>query len=250
MKLPKVKFRSMTLEENIDNIKQAYFANGDVRDYTIKYYKELINISDDLSNEEIVKIIEKAVSEKYKENIDLINKDVKRYNFIWNNYNDLYFRKLSDYFKIDWPLIYTIDAKVGLMAVFPRYLDSYAFSIGTKLSDSVLIRVVAHETLHFMWFQKWRVIYPEISRNQYEAPYLPWHYSEMVTDTILNNEPFSSTFNNLFKERSYEYFYSLYDGKELVMNKLDSIFCSNCEIEEKMKLGFEYLKKYYVDKEI
>ena len=25
------------------------------------------------------------------------------------------------------------------------------------------------------------------------------------------------------------------------MNKLDNIFCSNCEIEEKMKLGFEYL---------
>ena len=69
-----------------------------------------------------------------------------------------------------------------------------------------------------------------------------------LTDTILNNEPFTSTYNNAFKERSYEYFYSLYDGNELVMNKLDSIFCSDCEIEEKMKLGFEYLKKYYDNK--
>lgn len=127
-------------------------------------------------------------------------------------------------------------------------MDSFAFSIGTKLNDSVLIRVVAHETLHFMWFQKWRVIYPEISRNEYEAPYLSWQYSEMVTDTILNNKPFTSTFNNAFKERSYEYFYSLYDGKKLVMNKLYSIFCSDYGIEEKMKLGFEYLKKYYDNK--
>lgn len=248
MTLPKVKFRPMTLEENIENIKQAYFSEGDVYNYTIKYYKELANIGDNLSNDKIVKTIEKAVEKKYKENIDLIKEDVKRYNSIWNNYNDLYFKKLSDYFKIDWPLVDTIDASVGLIAVFPRYLDSFAFSVGTKLNDSALIRVVAHETLHFMWFQKWRVIYPEISRNEYEVPYLSWQYSEMVTDAILNNEPFTSTFNNTFKERSYEYFYSLYDGNELVMNKLDSIFCSDCEIEEKMKLGFEYLKKYYDSK--
>lgn len=248
MSLPKVKFRPMTLEENIENIKQAYFSEGDVHNYTIKYYKELASIGDSLSDDKIVKTIEKAVEKKYKENIDLIKEDVKRYNSIWNNYNDLYFEELSNYFKIDWPLIDTIDASVGLIAVFPRYLDSFAFSVGTKLNDSVLIRVVAHETLHFMWFQKWRVIYPEISRNEYEAPYLSWQYSEMVTDTILNNKPFTSTFNNAFKERSYEYFYSLYDGNELVMNKLDSIFCSDCEIEEKMKLGFEYLKKYYDNK--
>lgn len=248
MSLPKVKFRPMTLEENIENIKQAYFSDGDVHNYTIKYYNELANIGDNLSNDKIVKTIEKAVEKKYKENIDLIKEDVKRYNSIWNNYNELYFKKLSDYFKIDWPLIDTIDASVGLIAVFPRYLDSFAFSIGTKLSDYSFIRVVAHETLHFMWFQKWRVIYPEISRNEYEAPYLSWQYSEMVTDTILNNEPFTSTFDNAFKERSYEYFYSLYDGNELVMNKLNSFFCSDCEIEEKMKLGFEYLNKYYDNK--
>ena len=236
-----VKFRPMTLEENIENVKWAYFSSGNVHDYTINYYQELADIDNELSNDEINKIITSVVENKYYENINLINEDVIRYNTIWKNFNDLYFMKLASYFKIDWPKIDIIDASVGLIAVFPRYLSRFAFSVGTRLDDSILLKVVAHETLHFMWFQKWEAIYPKIPKEEYDAPYLSWQYSEMVTDTILNHEPFVSVFNNSFKERSYEYFYSYYDGSELVMDKIDSIFCSDYEIEDKMKLGRKFL---------
>ena len=44
MKIPKIIFREMTLEENIETIKWAYYEdNGDlsVHDFTIEYFPEL-----------------------------------------------------------------------------------------------------------------------------------------------------------------------------------------------------------------
>ena len=42
------------------------------------------------------------------------------------------------------------------------------------------------------------------SKKEYNSPYLVWQYSEMVTDPILNNEPFSNIFD--FIEHSYDSF--------------------------------------------
>ena len=55
-KIPKIVFRSMTLEENIKVIKWGYFeSNGllNVHDYTIQYFPELAKIDKNLSREEI-----------------------------------------------------------------------------------------------------------------------------------------------------------------------------------------------------
>ena len=52
--------------------------------------------------------------------------------------------------KIEWPNnLKEISATVGLIPVFPRYLDNFSFSIGTGVDDSKLLEVCAHETLHF-----------------------------------------------------------------------------------------------------
>ena len=63
----------------------------------------------------------------------------------------------------------------------------------------------------------------------------------MVTDPILNNEPFSNIFD--FIEHSYDSFYTILDNGEKVMDKLRNIYSKNISIEEKIKLGFEYINK-------
>lgn len=47
MALPKIMFKEMTLQENIDVIKWAYFENNgalSVHDFTIKYFPQLANL--------------------------------------------------------------------------------------------------------------------------------------------------------------------------------------------------------------
>mgnify|MGYP004623029467 CR=1 FL=1 len=92
--IPKIKFREMTLQENIDIIKWAYYEkNGtlSVHDYTIKYFPELANLDNNLSKKEEYKKIEKIVTNKYKQCYKEIKNNTKRYNSLWKEYNDKYF---------------------------------------------------------------------------------------------------------------------------------------------------------------
>jgi hypothetical protein len=244
MKIPKIKFRQMTLEENIETIKWAYYEdNGllSVHYYTIKYFPELANIDKSLPQSEVYKIIEKVVKNDYSKYKTRIEEEVERYNLLWKKYNDLYFQTLSKYLDVEWPSdLDIIEGKVGLIPVFPRYLDSFSFAIATGVEEWKIIETCAHETLHFLWFEKWKNIHPETPRREYDSPYITWQYSEMVTDPILNNAPFADMFN--FEEKGYDSFYEMYDGDTLVMDNLRKIYSENIPINKKINKGFDYLK--------
>lgn len=244
MNIPKIKFRKMSLKENIDLVKWAYFEDSgslDVHTYTIQYFPELADISNELPKENIYKIIEEVVTKKYEKYNKRMLEEAERYNNLWKNNNDIYFSKLSEFLEVEWPDDKkTIDAAVGVVPVFPRYLDEFSFSVGTGLQDWKLIETCAHETLHFLWFEKWKKISPETPRREYDSPYIVWEYSEMVTDPILNNKPFSEIFD--FKERGYDSFYEIEDNGELLMDKLRKIYAENISINEKIDIGFNLIK--------
>lgn len=240
--IPIIKFREMTLQENIDTIKWAFYEkNGSlsVHDFTVNYFPELSIFDDDTPQEVVYKKIEEVVTKEYNKYLERIKSETKKYNDIWKKYNDKYFSMLSAYFEIEWPNIDVIEGTVGLIPVFPRYLDEFSFSISTGVEDWKLVETSAHETLHFMWFEKWKQIHPETPRREYDSPYITWKYSEMVTDPILNNKPFSELFS--FEEHGYDIFYTIYDGEELVMDNLRKIYAEDISIDEKINKGFTYI---------
>lgn len=246
MNFPKIKFRPMTLEENIEIIKWAFYEeSGDVsvHYYTIQYFPELALIDPNKSKDEVYKLIEKIVTKNYIKNKEIIDNEVKRYNNLWNKYNDKYFKILTDFLGVGFPKnIKQINALVGLTPVCPRNLDDFSFSVSTNIDDLELIDKAAHETLHFLWFEKWKIMYPKTPRKHFNPPYIEWKYSEMVTDPILNNKPFKELFN--FTERGYDVFYELYDNDELVMDKLRNIYSGLDSIENKIEKGFTYIIDY------
>lgn len=243
MKVPKIKFMPMSLEENIEAIKWAYYHKDDSLDvhwYTIQYFPELAQIDPMASREENYQQIARVVTKDYETYREKIQEEVKRYDRLWSIYNDEYFEMLSNYLKVEWPHhINVIEVKVGLIPVFPRYLDDFSFSLSTNLEESKCVNVCAHETLHFLWFEKWKKLHPETPRREYDSPYITWKYSEMVTDPILNNKPFSELFK--LRERGYDSFYEVRDGDNFAMDILRSIYGENIPIEEKINKGFLYI---------
>jgi len=158
----------MSLEQNIENIKWMFFEDEgefSIREATIQYFpdlKDLINIE---SKKDIYDGIEKLIKECYEYSLEKIEYDVKRYNDIWDKYNNRYFRELTKYLNIEWPSSkQIIVAKVGLIPVFPRYLDEFSFDLSYSLNEEKVIEVTAHETLHFLWFEKWKQLYPNCDR--------------------------------------------------------------------------------------
>ena len=76
MALPKIIFKVMTLQENIDIIKWTYFDNNgvlSVHDFTIKYFPQLANLDTNLSRNEIYKVIEEIVTNDYIKYKDMIS---------------------------------------------------------------------------------------------------------------------------------------------------------------------------------
>lgn len=235
-----VEFKVMTLEENIDLVKYAY----NEKDKTIDTYKyvtglfpELKEIKKDL---DINKQIEDIVNKRYYDNFDLLNQKITEYTNIWNKYNDIYLKSLSEYFDISNLKVSKIIANVGIIPIFPRYLDTYSFSIGI-VDEEKLIETTSHEILHFFWFEKWKEMFPNYKKEEFETPNLIWKYSEMVVDPILNSKIFKDIFKINYK--AYDSFYSLYDQEVKVMDKLKEIYNENTSISNKILLGYEYIKK-------
>ncbi len=245
MTYPKINFVPMTLEENIAFIKWAYFAENnslDIHQYTIKCFPELQKIDSTYSKEEIEKKIEVIVREEYLNQQKEIELEVKRYNKIWSPLNDSYFEALTSYLKVNFPQnLKEIKASIGILPVFPRDLDSFSFALGKNLSNSKVMETCAHETCHFLWFEKWKELYPQTSRKEYEAPYLPWQYSEMVTDPILNSAEIQKALP--IKEKAYDSFYSIKDSKNnFIMEELRKIYKENIPIENRIRKGYQYIR--------
>lgn len=244
--MPTINFKKMTKAENIEIIKWAFFEENEtlnIYKYTINLFPELANIDKQkVSKEYIFSIIEEVVSKKYDKIAPIIDQEVRRYSNIWHNYNDKYFAMLINYFNIKWPNNKNIiNASVGIIPVYPRYLDDFGFSLSVGIDDAKIVELSTHETLHFAWFIKWKQLYPETERREYDSPFIPWKYSEMVTDPILNNKPFTLLFSSLFQERGYDSFYHISDNGELVMDKLRKIFSKDISVETKIKEGYDYI---------
>lgn len=244
MNIPQIKFVAMTLKENIDLVKWLYFENNgalEVFYYVVQYFPELSSIRPDSSKEEIYKVIEKVVSKDYNKYEERIKAEAKRYNDIWKKYNNRYFEALSKYLNISFPEnIKIIEASVGLTPVAPRYLDTFTFSIPTGIKDSKLVEIASHETCHFLWFQKWKDLYPNCPRREYDSPYNPWQYSEMVVDPILNSKEIHPILS--VDAKGYDSFYEIKDKEGLyMMDVLKSIYETEKSIEEKIEVGYKYI---------
>lgn len=73
MFFPKIVFREMTLEENINIIKWEYFERDEplnIHKIIVIQFKELDGLDENLSKEEIYKIIKEVVTKYYNKNIE------------------------------------------------------------------------------------------------------------------------------------------------------------------------------------
>ena len=132
-----------------------------------------------------------------------------------------------------------MEATVGIIPVCPRYLDKFSFSVHDGLTDEQLIETCAHELCHFLWFEKWKKLYPDCPIKEYERPYVVQQYSEAVVDPILNASGIKELFNsnNAF---SYDSFYENYDN---LMNELIDIYLKDLDIDARINEGFNCYRK-------
>lgn len=242
--MAKVVFKKMSLEDNINFIKDCFYDTDDellsTHTFAVNLFPELKNIQDSMSLQEKDLLIQEIVIKYYNNNSLNIDNDIERYNNIWDKYNDDFFIKLTNFFNMDWPEEHNIiEANVGIIPVCPRYLEDFSFSVHDGINNEQLIETCAHELCHFLWFQKWKKLYPECSSEEYESPYVVWQYSEAVVDPVLEASGIKELINS-DNNISYDIFYENYDN---LMDKLFDIYNDDIDIDIRIQEGFNIYKE-------
>jgi hypothetical protein len=189
MNLPKVKFIDIPLSKEIDWIHGFLFQNKwGWSKYIIKKHPGIKKIFSLKKETGQIKFLKKYIIEFRKENKKLIEENKTRYQKEWKKIENDFFIVLSKILQIDWPQDKTIRAMISINPICPRFLNDWSFSIFYNYKKtSHAMEVIMHECCHFLYFEKWKQLYPKMSHKKFESPYLEWHLSEIIAPIILND---------------------------------------------------------------
>jgi len=155
-----------------------------------KRYPELVKELECVNDKKTGLIICKNFAEKLhqiNEKEILLMKDA--FQVEWKKIEVDFLSVLAECFETTWLKEKSeITGKVTVLPVFPRHLTKYVFYVGHK-DISKMIETSAHEIVHFLWFKKWGEVFPEISKREYNSPYLVWRLSEIIDPIILQCHP-------------------------------------------------------------
>lgn len=223
MHLPKIKFIDMPLPEEANMI--FWFLTQD----TWGWNKQIIKIHPDLKRILLLKdgesqrdFLKKFIAAFRKNNSAKIRKNRARYEKAWRKIENDFFTTLSEILEIDWPKDKKIiHAMSSVNPVCPRFLDNWSFSMfyNYKKTDDTF-DVITHECCHFLYFEKWKSLYPKMAHKKFDDPHIEWHLSEIIAPIILNDE-------RIQKSR-----------------KKKSLFYPN---HEKIKIGKISAPRYFID---
>lgn len=204
MNIPKVKFTDIALSREIDMIQgflfQDEFGWGK---HILRKHPGIEKVFSFEKEDEQVRFLKKYITLSRKENYEIIEKNKIRYETEWQKVEKDFFQVLSEIIQIDWPEDKkTIKAMISLNPICPRFLDEWSFSIFfdyKKISHA--IEVIMHESCHFLYFEKWKEMYPHISKEKFESPHLEWHLSEIIAPIVLNDK----RIRTLLKQEAFFY---------------------------------------------
>ena len=190
MNMPKVKFIDIPLSKEIDWIHGFLFQNKwGWGKYIIRKHPEIKKVFSFKTEAEQVKFLRNYIIQFKKDNQKLIEKNQIEYQKVWKKIEKEFFITLSEIIQIDWPKNRkTIKALVSLNPICPRFLNDWSFSIFYNYKKiSHAMEVIMHESCHFLYFEKWKKLYPKMDSKKSESPYLEWHLSEILSPIILND---------------------------------------------------------------
>lgn len=228
MKYPSIKFLKLSLNDNIDIIKWAYnqVDSLNTKNKVIDYFPGI--------NEDN---IDELVTKMYSDASSSLDDSISNYLRYWNSISNEYFSELFDYLSID-RYEESLTIYVGLLPIAPRDIQNKDIYINIGMPKDKLLNILTHEVLHFIWFYKFKKLFSNIDDSEFDSPHVPWIYSELVTPILLNMESIVKLTSS--KEEC------LYDFMtDEVMSGLNEIFKSDTSIDDKIKSGYEFVKKHF-----
>jgi hypothetical protein len=158
---------------------------------------------------------------------------------MWSKNGKEYLILLQEIMNINWPKNRKrIKVMLSISPICPRFLDSWSFSIFYRLKTKDAEEIILHECSHFLYFEKWKNLYPKSEKRNFEFPNIEWQLSELVTPIILNDERIQKYLKR--KARFYKEHLKIKMGEKTAPGFLTELYKKNIKKEN----GFEiFLEK-------
>ncbi|HOW12922.1 MAG TPA: hypothetical protein PK121_01220 [Candidatus Pacearchaeota archaeon] len=242
MNAPKVKFTDMPLSREIYFMHSFLFEdNWNWKKYIIKKHPKIKKVFSFKSKEEKINFLKNYILEVKKENQKLIKQNKRKYQKDWEKIEKIFFITLSEILEINWPKNRkVIKAMMSINPICPRFLNEWSFSIFYNYKKISYAReVIMHECCHFLYFEKWKKVFPKTNHRKFETPYLEWHLSEIIAPIILNDLRIQKILNH--KADFYEEYQNIKIENKTVPEYFNNLY--NKTIKEKNFT--EFLKEAY-----
>jgi hypothetical protein len=157
----------------------------------------------------------------------------------WGERSDRFMQAISDLIEIDWPERDITAYLSAVCTINPRFLDTWSFSVYHGLPLNRMVGTAAHEITHFIYFEKWKEVFPDSDPKTFDSPHLEWHLSEIMAPIILNDPSIAPlVLEGDVKARGYPAYQRTMLGEQSVMERFTELY------EEERKASFAELLKH------
>lgn len=244
MKKPVVTFCKQSDECNINSVVQFFendkpdmFAN-----LLIKHFSYNIEELFAKKGQERKKFAINKLNASLNEYNKVVSKTIKDFQDFWNSIEKEIFNQLEKVFEIKFSGAKKCCAYLTINPICPRHLDNFSFEVNYKSSPRYAVQTTIHELIHFVWFEKWKTIFKDFDKKEFENPHAIWLFSEIAIEPIIKN-----TSLNKFMETdqpAYNYFYKKEINNQNLFDIMNELFNKN-NIENFMIKGLDFVKQNY-----
>ncbi len=242
---PKITFEVADKEEHIENL--SGFLNPtfgwDWSEQILNEYPELKkrigNENEGIVKKKIAREFFDAYFESNKK--ELVEKS-KLFQKSWDKINDEIMTALESILEEKWPendKIFT--AAIGLNPICPRDVFTRYFLLFFRMSEHEMKRTAIHEILHFIWFEKWKSIFPEAGLDDLDPPSLPWKLSEIVPLAILSDERIQKIFKHY--PVVYDEWQEVKINKKPLLGYIQEFYDSRKDFEDFVRKSWNFVRK-------
>lgn len=161
----------------------------------------------------------KVWQEEYK----MIKSQLLLFESEWGKMNGEFTALLPRIMETQWPADRRhIRTNVSINPVCLRSLEDWSFDIYYLKGIIDMKETVAHETAHFLYFKKWKEVFPDSHESSYESPNLVWQLSEIIAPIILNDRKVRALVGR--KVTAYQQFETARIGDRPLMAMFEEIY--------------------------
>lgn len=242
--IPEIEFQTIKIEKELPilyHFLKKYRRHWDWSEIVYKHYPELKNkIKDIPEGKERRKTAYCFFQNFYENNLKIIEQKTILFQKEWNKVNNRIMKALSEVTECEWN-DKEIEAKVSLNPICPRFIKEREFNIFYKQTIENMKDTCTHESLHFLYFDKWKKVFPKMKEKEMNSPYLVWHLSEMVPGIILNDEKIQKNFKHKF--RSYREYENLKINNKPILESIQEIYDNREDFEDFLKKSWKFVNK-------